>query len=73
MKYNLHMIVFWICVGIAIIVFGIMIYAIIRHRKSVGHEAAQFHKHPFLEIIWAIIPFIILIAIAIPATKILIH
>jgi cytochrome c oxidase subunit 2 len=71
--YDLHMTVFWICVAIAVVVFGVMIYALVRHRKSVGHEAAKFHEHTWLEIIWAVIPLIILVIIAIPATKTLIN
>jgi cytochrome c oxidase subunit 2 len=70
--YDLHMLVFWICVAIAVIVFGIMLFSLIRHRKSRGVTPAQFHEHPVLEIAWAIVPFIILIAIAVPATKTLI-
>lgn len=70
--YHLHMLVFWICVGIAVVVFSIMIYSLICHRKSLGVHAAQFHEHFLLEIAWAIVPFIILIVIAIPATKTLI-
>lgn len=69
--YELHMTVFWICVAIGIIVFSVMIYSLIRHRKSIGHKAANFHEHTGLEITWAIIPFIILIIIAVPATKVL--
>ncbi|MEN9916432.1 MAG: cytochrome c oxidase subunit [Pseudomonadota bacterium] len=71
--YHLHMLVFWICVGIAVVVFSIMLYSLIRHRKSRGVNAAQFHEHFFLEVAWAIVPFIILIVIAIPATKTLIQ
>jgi cytochrome c oxidase subunit 2 len=71
--FALHMAAFWICVGIAIIVFGVMLYALIYHRKSAGHQAAHFHEHLTLEIVWAIIPFLILIAMAIPATKILMN
>lgn len=67
------MLVFWICAGIAVVVFSIMIYSLIRHRKSLVVTAAQFHEHFFLEIAWAIVPFIILIVIAIPATKTLIR
>lgn len=71
--YGLHMTLFWICVGIAVVVFSIMIYSLIRHRKAAGYQAATFHEHPVLEIIWAVIPFIILIFIAVPATKVLIN
>ncbi len=70
--YNLHMLGFWICVGIAVVVFSIMLFSLIRHRKSRGVQPAQFHENSVLEIAWAIVPFIILITIAIPATKTLI-
>lgn len=70
--YDLHMTILWICVAIGIIVFSIMIYSLIFHRKSRGYKAAEFHDHPGLEIVWAIIPFIILVAMAIPATRVLI-
>jgi len=66
--YSLHMTIFWICVAIGVIVFGVMIYAIIFHRKSLGHQAAHFHENIKVEILWTFIPFIILIIIAIPST-----
>lgn len=69
--YHLHMTIFWICVVIGVIVFGVMIYALIFHRKSKGAVAAEFHSHTALEIVWAIIPFLILVGMAIPATKVL--
>lgn len=71
--FDLHMTVFWICVGIAVLVFGVMIYSLIRHRKAAGFKASKFHEHTALEILWAIVPFIILILIAVPATKVLIN
>ena len=46
-----------------------MTYAIVKHRKSVGHKAEQFHENTTVEIIWTIIPFVILIGMAWPATK----
>ncbi len=70
--YGLHMTIFYICVVIAVIVFGVMFWSIFHHRKSKGAQAAQFHNNVVVEIIWTIIPFIILIAMAIPATKTLI-
>ncbi|MCW5588727.1 MAG: cytochrome c oxidase subunit II [Legionellales bacterium] len=70
--YDLHMIIFYICVAIGIIVFGVLAYALIMHRKSRGVKAAQFHENTVVEILWAVIPFIILIVMAIPATKVLI-
>jgi len=67
--YDLHMLILWICVFIGIGVFGTMFYSIYHHRKSRGHEAAQFHENTTVEIIWTIIPTLILIGMAIPATK----
>src|SRR5688572_970963 len=69
--YDLHMTIFWICVGIGAVVFSVMFYTLVMHRKSRGAKAANFHEHTSLEIIWAIIPVIILISMAIPATKVL--
>ena len=70
--YGLHMTVLWICVAIGVVVFGAMFYSIINHRKSKGAVAAKFHESTTVEILWTIIPFLILIAVAIPATKTLI-
>ncbi len=67
--YDLHMLALWICVFVGIGVFGTMFYSIYYHRKSMGHKAEQFHENTTVEIIWTIIPTIILIAMAIPATK----
>ena len=66
--YSLHMIVFWICVAIGVLVFGAMAWSIIFHRKSRGAVAANFHESTMVELIWTIGPLLILIAIAIPAT-----
>lgn len=71
--YDLHMTILWICVAIGLIVYGIMLYAIVRHRKARGHVAASFHESTTVEIIWSIIPFIILFAMAVPATYTLIY
>lgn len=70
--YSLHMMVFWVCVVIAIIVFGAMFYSVFAHRKSKGAVAAQFHESTKAEILWTLIPVIILVAMAIPASKTLI-
>ena len=69
--YEIHTMVMWICVVIGIVVFGAMTYSIITHRKSKGAVAASFDDNTTIEIIWTIIPFLILIAMAIPATKVL--
>jgi len=66
--YDLHMTIFWICVVIGAIVFSVLIYALIKHRKSAGHKADDFHSNTKLEILWSVIPFIILVVMAIPAT-----
>jgi cytochrome c oxidase subunit 2 len=67
--FELHAIIFWICVVIFFVVFGAMGYSIYAHRKSKGHVAEQFHENTTVEIIWTIIPFIILVLMAWPATK----
>ena len=71
--YDLHMVAIVICAIIGVIVFGIMIYSLIHHRKSKGYEPATFHDNTRLEIVWTIIPFLILFGLAIPATKVLIR
>ncbi|WP_428774166.1 cytochrome c oxidase subunit II [Vibrio sp.] len=70
--YDLHMLIFYICVAIAVVVFGAMFYSIIHHRKSKGVIAAHFHESTKVEIIWTVVPIIILVAMAIPATKTLV-
>ncbi|AXT31633.1 cytochrome c oxidase subunit II [Pseudoalteromonas tunicata] len=70
--YNLHMTIFIICCVIGVIVFAAMFWALIHHRKSKGAVAAQFHESTKVEILWTAIPFVILIGMAIPATKTLI-
>ena len=67
-QYGLHMLVFWICVVIGALVFGAMAWSIIHHRKSKGAVAANFHESTTVEIIWTVVPLLILIGIAIPAT-----
>lgn len=71
--FGLHMTILWICVVIGLGVFGVMIYSILYHRKSRGYKAAKFHEHLSVELTWTFIPLIILIIIAIPATKVLIN
>ena len=68
--YGLHMYILWICAVIFVIVFGAMFYSIFKFRKSKGAKAdVNFHESTLIEIIWTIIPFFILIAIAVPATR----
>jgi cytochrome c oxidase subunit 2 len=70
--HRLHMIILWICVAIGVVVYGLMIYAIVRHRKAAGYKPSTFHESTTVEIIWTIVPFIILLVMAVPATKTLI-
>jgi cytochrome c oxidase subunit 2 len=67
--FDLHAYIFWICVVIFIGVFGVMFYSIFKHRRSVGHAAEQFHENTVVEIVWTVIPFLILLVMAYPATK----
>src|SRR4051812_11775844 len=67
--YDLHTLIMWIIFGIFVVVFGFMMYAIVKHRKAAGHQAEQFHENTTVEIAWTIVPFIILIGMAYPATK----
>ncbi len=71
--YELHMLIFWVCVAIGIVVFGAMFYAMYHFRKSRGAVAKHFHSHPVLEIAWTIVPVIILICMAVPATRVLLN
>ena len=67
--YSLHNMMMYICLAIFVAVFGVMFYSIFKHRKSVGHKAATFHESTTVEILWTIVPFIIVIAMALPATR----
>ena len=67
--YELHMLIFWICVAIGVLVFGAMLISMLLHRKSVGAKPANFHESPLLEVAWTLIPLAILVAMAVPATS----
>jgi cytochrome c oxidase subunit 2 len=67
--YNLHWGILWVCVAIFFIVFGAMFWSIYKHRRSMGAKAAQFHENTTIEVIWTIIPFLILVGMAYPATR----
>ncbi len=73
MIFDLHMFVFWICVAIGIVVFGAMIAAMFKFRKSQGAEAATWSHSTTAEIIWTVVPIVILIAMAIPAARALVQ
>jgi cytochrome c oxidase subunit 2 len=67
--YSLHNLMLIICLVIFFAVFGVMFYSIIKHRKSVGHKPASFHESTAVEIAWTVVPFLIVIGMALPATK----
>ena len=71
--YKLHMYMFWLCVVVGIGVFGYMLVAMILHRKSRGHEPADFHENVVAEVAWTLVPFLILVVMAVPATVALKH
>lgn len=71
--FDLHMFAFWMMVGIAVVVFGALTWSIVFHRRSRGQEAATFHENTKLEVAWSIAPFLILLALAIPATIVLVN
>ena len=71
-QHWLHWFMMIICVVIFLAVFGVMFYSIWKHRKSVGHKAANFHESAAVEIAWTIVPFLIVIGMALPATKVLV-
>lgn len=68
----LHWFVMGICLVIFLAVFGVMFYSILKHRKSAGYKAANFHESTAVEIAWTIVPFLIVIGMALPATKLVI-
>ncbi|WP_419723638.1 cytochrome c oxidase subunit II [Vibrio sinaloensis] len=70
--YDLHMLIFYICCAIAVVVFGVMFYSMYHHRKSKGAVAAHFHESTKVEVIWTVIPIVILVLMVIPATKTLV-
>src|ERR1035437_7781205 len=68
----LHWFMLILCVVIFVAVFAVMFYSIWKHRKSVGHKAANFHESVTVEVIWTIVPFVIVILMALPATKVVV-
>ncbi|HEX5128520.1 MAG TPA: cytochrome c oxidase subunit II [Usitatibacter sp.] len=67
--YNLHWGIMWVCVAIFFIVFGAMFWSVFTHRRSKGAKAAQFHENFTIEVIWTVIPLVVLVAMAWPATR----
>ncbi|MDM0077190.1 cytochrome c oxidase subunit II [Variovorax sp. J2P1-59] len=71
-QHFLHTVMMILCTVIFVAVFAVMFYSIWKHRKSVGHKAANFHESVVVEVIWTIVPFIIVILMALPATRVLV-
>ncbi len=71
--FDLHMIIFWICVVIGVVVFGVMFWSMLMHRRSTGQKPAHFHESTTVEILWTVVPFVILVVMAVPATQTLIE
>ncbi|MGH8577824.1 MAG: cytochrome c oxidase subunit II, partial [Gammaproteobacteria bacterium] len=67
--YDLHMLILAICAAIGVVLFAVMFYSIYAHRRSKGAVAVQFHENALVEILWTVVPFVILVAMAVPATK----
>jgi cytochrome c oxidase subunit 2 len=67
--YDLHWGIMWVCVAIFFIVFGAMFWSVFKHRRSVGAKASQFHENTTVEIIWTVVPLVVLVAMAWPATR----
>jgi len=67
--YSIHNMMLLICLAIFVVVFGVMFYSIFKHRKSLGHKPATFHESVAVEIAWTVVPFLIVIGMALPATK----
>ena len=70
--FSLHMTILWICVAIGVVVFGVMFWSIFAHRKSDDRKPANFHENTLVEILWTVIPLVILVVMAIPATATLV-
>ena len=71
-QHQLHWLLLVICLVIFVVVFGVMFYSIFRHRKSLGHQPATFHESVKVELIWTIVPFIIVVLMAVPATRVVV-
>jgi cytochrome c oxidase subunit 2 len=69
--FDLHMLIFWICVVIGVVVFGVMFYSMYAFTKKKNPNPSSFHESTKLEILWTVIPFVILVVMAIPATNVL--
>lgn len=69
--HGLHMTIFWLCVIIGVLVYGVLIWSLFKYRKSKGAQSATWHENIKIEILWTVVPFLLLIGMAIPSTKVL--
>ena len=69
--YDLHMLIFYICVGIGLVVFSVLFYSVYHFRRSKGAQAVQFHDNLYIELLWTAIPVVIVILMLIPTVKVL--
>lgn len=69
--YDLHMLAFYVCCGIGVVVFGSLIILLVKYRRSKGAKPADIHEHLGIEILWTVVPFVILVVLAVPATRVL--
>ena len=67
--FELHMLIFYICVAIGAVVFSVMFYSLFRYTKKRNPNPSTFHESTKLEVAWTVVPFLILIAMAVPASK----
>ena len=71
--FDLHMMVLWVCVAIGVLVFGVMIFSLVKHRKAAGAVPARFSHSTMAEVIWTVIPIIILLVMVVPAARTLVR
>ncbi|MEP7057248.1 MAG: cytochrome c oxidase subunit II transmembrane domain-containing protein, partial [Caldimonas sp.] len=71
-QMDLHNFMLWLCTAIFVGVFGVMFYSIFKHRRSKGAKSANFHESTTVEIIWTVVPFVIVILMALPATRVVV-
>ena len=72
-QHWMHWFLMWICLIIFVLVFGTMFYSILMHRKSKGYKPASFHESTAVEVTWTVIPFLIIIGMALPATRMVVE
>jgi cytochrome c oxidase subunit 2 len=72
-QWWMHNFLMWVCLAIFVGVFGVMFYSLWAHRKSKGHKPADFHESTAVEIAWTVVPFLIVVGLAIPATRMIVE